>query len=292
MSGRLVIGLGVILQGTALPEQYVLAGLVLVILVSLILLASRVSLKVLRRVFIIVTLFSMLGMGVLAAGWSDTYVRIVQEDDLVEWIAADCLIVGCIIGLIVTVRRSLAGAPLPVGTFLMTGYFIAFGRELEYGGPFFGEKLWFKRSLLVPRAYFDPSYFEKFIRKLEVPRSPETLHAVHLVISGLLILVAALATIHLIRHRKLFLEQLRSLAKMAYGRYFLLGLGGFLSAHLLGKIIHWAQKAEIMRYWPHRYIEEPLEFWGAVGFYFSMLALWIAADREALPEALPAGATS
>lgn len=269
------------LAGRGLDAVWVLALTAAVALAAVGLLKMRISLAGLRKVFVAASIVCFAALTDVAVVRFDLYRQAFQEDCLMEWLAAAFLLAAWVIGAAVVVRGAVRRRPAPLAMFLASGYFIAFWRELEFGGAFFGEKVWHKRNLLIPRAYFDPSHFRQYVHKLEVPRSPETLYAVHLVTSLVLAVLAVVAVTYLLRHRKLLARQLRALPAAAHGRYFLLGLGLYLGAHALGKVINFAKKASPeLRGFAHRLLEEPLEFWAAMALLFSMLALWTASRGE------------
>ena len=263
-----------------------IGGVGVIILAALVVAAAGVILKLrlsfaaLRKIFIIATVVCFAAMAAVALIGLELYSELIREHGITEWLTVDFLLAACVIGVVATARIARRGRPLPIGLFLAYGYFVAFYRELEWGAAFTGgERLWRRRHLINPRAYWDISYFEKFSRKLDVPRFPEALYAVHMITAGLLILLGAIAVVYIIRHRETFLKQMRKLSATVYGRYFLLGLGGYLGAHVIGKIIHWIHEAMHVTGFPHRLVEEPFELAGAMAFFFSMLAMWRAGGR-------------
>ena len=280
MYGCIAASSSLALAGRGLHGVWVLALTAAVGLAAVALLRMRISPAGLRKLFLAASLACFAALAAIAAVSFELYRAIFQEDHLMEWLAADFLLAAWVMGAAVIVRGALRRQPSPLAAFLASGYFLAFWRELEFGGAFFGEKVWHKRNLFIPRAYLDPSYFQQYVGKLQVPRSPETLYAVHLATSLVLVALVAVAAVYLLRHRRLFARQLRGLAGAGHGRYFLLGLGGFLGAHALGKIIHYIKEAVGDEYFAHRLLEEPVEFWAAMAFYFSMLAMWTALRGE------------
>ena len=273
--------------GRGLSAPCVLALIAAVALAAAGMLKMRISITGLRTVFVAASAVCFAALTVVALASFELYRRAFQEDSLMEWLAAGFLLVAWVIGAVAVAGGALRRRPAPLAMFLASGYFIAFWRELEFGGAFFGEKVWHKRNLFVPRAYFDPSYFRQYVQELEVPRSPETLYAVHLVTSIVLAALVAVAGSYLLRHRRLLARRLRGLPAAAHGRYFLLGLGLYLGAHALGKVINYVKKAvPELRGFAHRLLEEPLEFWAAMALLFSMLALWTASRGDAQERAL------
>ena len=268
----------------SIGEVGVLILAALVVAAAVVMLKLHLSFAALRKIFIIASIVCFAAMATVAVVGLDLLSELIREHGIAEWLAVDFLLAACVIGLIATVRAMRLGRPLPVGVFLAYGYFVAFYRESEWGAAFYGgERLWRRRHLINPRAYWDISYFDTFSRKLDNLHPPETLYAVHLITAGLMILLGAIAVAYIIRHRKAFVKQMRKLSATAYGRYFLLGLGGYLGAHVIGKIIHWIHEAMHVTGFPHRLVEEPLELWGAMAFFFSMLALWrVGEDRRSI----------
>ena len=269
------------LAGTGLHAVWVLALIAAVALAAVGMLKMRISLAGLRKVFVAASIVCFVALADVALVRFELYRQAFEEDCVMEWLAAAFLLAAWVIGAVAVAVGAVRRRPAPLAMFLASGYFIAFWRELEFGGAFFGEKVWHKRNLFMPRAYFDPSHFQQYVQKLEVPRSPETLYAVHLVTSLVLAALAVVAVTYLLRHRRLLARQLRALPAAAHGRYFLLGLGLYLGAHVLGKVINYVKKvAPGLRGFAHRLLEEPLEFWAAMALLFSMLALWTASRGE------------
>ena len=265
----------------ALSAPCVVALFAAVALASVVVLKMRISLAGLRKVFVAASIACFAALAAVTFVRFDLYRRAFQEDNLMEWLAAAFLLVAWAIGAVAVAGGAVRRRPAPLAMFLASGYFIAFWRELEFGGAFFGEKVWHKRNLFMPRAYLDPSHFQQYVHRLDVPRSPETLYAVHLVTSLVLAALTAVAVTYLLRHRRLLVRQLRGLRAAAHGRYFLLGLGLYLGAHALGKVINYLKKVVPgLRGFAHRLLEEPIEFWAAMALLFSMLALWKATRGE------------
>jgi hypothetical protein len=269
---------GFLIRETHLGETYVLGLAFVVVMAAWLVARSQISGAALRRVFVALTLAELVGLVALAVTRFHVYQKITEEDHLIEWLSADFLLGAWLIGLVSTIRLARSGRPSPIGLFLTAGYFAAFWRELEWGQPFFGEKCWYSRNLWNLRAYVDPSYFDEFRQKLQMSGRP--LYVCHLVISAIVILIAVFLTIYLIRHRRVFLEELRNLPRSRYGRYFLLGAGMYLFSQLLGAGFRDLLRSSWLADWRHRYgvshrvLDEPLELWGAMCFLFSMIVLW------------------
>lgn len=281
MHVQIPIAMASVLCDESIGGVGVLTLAALVVAAAVVMLKLRLSFAALRKIFIIASIVCFVVMGTVAIIGLELLSELIREHGIAEWLAVDFLLAACVIGVVATVRIARRGRPLPVGLFLAYGYFVAFYRELEWGAAFTGgRRLWRRRHLINPRAYWDISYFEKFSRKLDNLRPPETLYAVHLITAGLLILLGAIAVVYIIRHREIFVKQMRKLPATTYGRYFLLGLGGYLGAHVIGKIIHWIHEAMHVTGFPHRLVEEPLELWGAMAFFFSMLAMWLAVAKS------------
>ncbi len=282
---RVASAIAFVLCQESVGEVCALILAVLVVIAAVVMLKLHLPFATLRKVFIVATIVCFAAMVAVAVIGLELYSNLIREHGPVEWLTVDFLLMACVIGVVATVRIARRGRSMPIGLFLAYGYFVAFYRELEWGAPFTGgERLWRRRHLINPRAYWDISNFEKFSRKLDVPRSPETLYTVHLITVGLLILLGAIAVVYIIRHRHAFIKQLRSLPATVYGRYFLVGLGGYLGAHLIGKIFHCIHEVMKVKRFAHRLLEEPFELWGAMAFFFSMLALWLTAGNDSLEE--------
>ncbi|MDY7009663.1 MAG: hypothetical protein SVV80_02790 [Planctomycetota bacterium] len=274
-----------ILCKESIGEVCVLILASLVAIAAVVILKLHLSFSALRKVFIVATIVCFAAMAAVAVIGLEPYGNLIREHGPVEWLTADFLLAACILAVIATVRAMRSDRPMPVGLFLAYGCFVAFYRELEWGAPFTGgERLWRRRHLVNPRAYWDVSYFEKYSRKLDAQHTPQTLYTVHLITVGVLVLLGAIAVVYIIRQRRTFIEQLRKLPVTVYGRYFLLGLGGYIGAHVVGKIIHWIHETMNVTGFAHRLLEEPFELWGAMAFFFSMLALWSAVGDNSLEE--------
>jgi len=194
----------------------------------------------------------------------------VHEDHLSEWLSAELLLLGAVVGLAALVRGARRGRPAPMAAVLAGGCLLGCCRELEFGRPFFGAKVWYSRNLFRPRAYLDPGYVRAFTRDEPLTGKPLPLYPVHLIFSGVLILCVALAAWYVIRHRRRLARELRRLAGRTYGRYLLLGLGGYVGAQaLIGKVCEWILDFEGLTAWQARYdldrsiVCEPLEAWSA-----------------------------
>ncbi len=271
--------LGLLLRRTELPEAYVWGLLLVVALLMILLVRRRPSQAALRKGFVVFSLVWFAGLGVLAVAQFKVYQRFTREDQFIEWLTADFLLAAAAIGF-VAARRAARRRPAPVTVFLAGGYFCAFLREIEWGEPFYGDKVWYSRHLFFPRAYIDPSYFHEFRSGESIAVSASDLYLAHVVSSAVLIVLAALGGAYLIRHRRGFLDGLRQLPRTSSGRYFALGVGAYCGAQILGKGFEKLLKSQYLIAWRganhvgHRILDEPLELWAAACFLMSVLALW------------------
>ena len=271
--------LGLLLRRTELGEAYVWGLLLVVAVLLILLLGRRLSDAALRKGFVLFSLAWFAGLGVLAAAQFRFYQRLTREDHFIEWLTADFLLTAAVIGF-VAAARAARRRPAPVTVFLAGGYFCAFLREIEWGQPFYGDKVWYSRHLFFPRAYIDPSYFHEFRSGETIAVSAGDLYLAHVTSSTVLIVLAGLAGAYLIRHRRAFLNGLRQLPRTSAGRYFALGVGVYLGAQILGKGFEKLLKSELLINWRranhvgHRILDEPLELWAAACFLMSVLALW------------------
>lgn len=271
--------LGLLLRRTHLGEAYVWGLLLVVALLTILLIRRRPSQAALRKGFVVFSLVWFAGLGVLAVAQFKVYQRFTRENHFIEWLTADFLLAAAVIGF-VAAARAARRRPAPVTVFLAGGYFCAFLREIEWGEPFYGDKVWYSRHLFVPRAYIDPSFFHEFRSGETIPVSAGDLYLAHVVSSAVVIVLAALAGAYLIRNRRGFLNGLRQLPRTSHGRYFALGVGVYVGAQILGKGFEKLLKSEVLINWRranhigHRLLDEPLELWAAACFLMSMLALW------------------
>ena len=270
--------LGFVLRSTKLQEVYVLVFLLLVAVVTSAALHRRLSISALLKAFIAFSVLTFAALIVLAAANFRIFSLICEENHALEWLTAIVLLAAWIIGLALMIRHSAKGRPPPMIVFLTAGYFSTFWRELEWGEPFFGCKLWYSRNLFRLEAYLNPGYFEDFRESLNLPGQPY--YMAHLVISLMFITLASIVLLYLARHRKSFLKELLRLPARPYGRYFLLGFGVFLGSQALG---HFLMRpllagplAELrqVHHVGHRILDEPLEFWASTCFLMSMITLW------------------
>ena len=279
---------GWLLRRTDLGEGYVLALAGLVVLAAAVVAYRRPGLRAIRAAFIALSAACLLVPVIFALVCFRLHQWLCEEDHVIEWLTADFLLAAWLIGLVATVRLSRRGRPSPTTLLLTAGCFVAFWRELEWGQPLFGEKVWYSRNLLRLRAYLSPEYFERFRESLHLSQRP--FYAAHLAISLGLILTAAIVIFYLIRHRRVLLRELRRLGRSEYGRYFLLGVGVYAVSQVMGAAFRHLLRTDWLTTWreqygvSHRVLDEPLELWGALCFLVSMLVLW-KTRRAYLPAA-------
>ena len=284
--------MGLLLRRTDLAEGYVWVLAALTALATVLILRRRPSLRALRKAFLAFTVAWFAGLGALAVADFPLYQALTEEDHFIEWLSADLLLAAAVIGFVLVVRRARQQRPSPMTVFLAAGCLCAALREIEWGAPFFGDKIWYSRNLFRWRAYAEPSYLEEFARDLKIAWNDPYL--VHLVVSGAFMALAIVVIAHLIRHRHVFLAELRQLPRASWGRYFLLGLAVYLGSQAIGKgfekllvcehLIRWRKAHHV----GHRVLDEPLELWAAACLLMSMFALWTTQRPAPAPPAVQA----
>ncbi|MCD4700112.1 MAG: hypothetical protein K8R91_06030 [Phycisphaerae bacterium] len=274
---------GILLRRTRLDEIYVLLSLVCVCIAAWGVLRFRASGRAVRKGFVAFTVAWFAGVIALAVIDFKTFKGYTREEHIIEWLSAEMLLVASVLGLVATIRLARRGEPSPMALFLTSGFSLACVRELEWLRPFFGGKIWYSRNLFRPQAYLDPSYFDRFIKSEGLSQKPLPLYPAHLIFSSVMIVVAVIVVIYLVRHRKRFLEQLRELPRTTYGRYFFLGLAGYVGAQaVVGELFEKLLDIDALAAWRsahgvgHGIATEPVELWSAACLLLSMLMLWSA----------------
>jgi len=270
--------LAVVLRLTAIPEVYVLLSAVLVAAAVIAVLHQKAWMAAVRKVFLCLCVAIVAGM-VLALVAAPRLARDVSgEGHVFEWLSAEMLLAAAILGIVLTVRLALHNRPSPLTMFLSTGYLVAFCRELEWGEPFFGEKVWYSRFLFRPQALFDSAYFAKQARSVGL--SPDYLHTVNIIFTPAIWLVGAVIVWYLIRRRHVFIRELKQLPRTSCGRYFMLGLGIYVGTQILGRLVEYLLLTPMLIDWStanaitNEVFDEPVELLGAMCLAISMVALW------------------
>ena len=268
-----------ILKRTSITEPYVLLIALLVLAATLLLVKYAPSPKLMLRGLAVLSLSSLAGL-VLLGFWDLRVLDLIcEEDHVIEWLTAAFLLAGWVLGLILTIRLIYRKTPSPLVAFLTGGYFWGFWRELEFGRPFFGEKLIYTRNFFRLGAYSGPEYFEQFEKSLG-HQQLRPLFEMHWIAVTVALTCAVLLLVHLYRHRRVFPAELRELPRTAHGLLFLWGLGIYLGSQLAGELFdvllgrgffpHYRQ----MFGFSHRIIAEPLECVASLCFLISIIALW------------------
>jgi len=280
-----------------MAEVYVLLMLVLLVLATWLLLRIGASDRRIGRAFRAASIAYFLS--VIALGLIDfaTLQKLSWEDHVIEWLSVEALFVAGVLAAVVLARRARRGQPCPLSAVLAAGLWLASARELAWGRPFFGRRLWYSRNLFRPQAYLDPAYFRKFRKYEGLAEEAAALYVAHIVFSAVFILAAVVLIVYVLRHRRRFLGQLRGLRARACGRYFLLGVGAYASAQMIGELFEMISESEAARRWHeahavlgHRVVDEPIELWGAACLLISMVTFWRDSFRSAgagAPEAEP-----
>jgi len=284
-----VAAAGLILRDTEIRELYVFVLALLSVGVAGACLSPRLSAAALRRGFIIAAVGFLAVTAIMITFYRNAFARLCSEDNVVEWLTADCLLAAWVFGFILTVRLARRGTPSPMAAFLTTGCFWGFWRELEWGSPFFGGKLIYTRNFFRIKAFYSTAFFEHISRDKGV--STQTLLFIHWAAVLISLAIACLLLTYMIHHRRILREELRQLAKAPCGRYFLWALGVGLAAEALGALFHrlvrWGYLAGSSRAerFPHFVLEEPLELLATAFLVMSVISLWqqCRAGRTAVP---------
>jgi len=273
---------GAVLRVTDLDEVYVLSLALAVVLAVVAALRIKPSARTLVRSLAAAGGASAAALLALAAIHFPSYQRITEEDHLIEWLSALFLLAGWVVGLAAAVRLARRRTPSPLAVFLAAGLFVAFWRELEWGQPFLGDKLWYSRNVFRLRAYVRPDYFERFAATLALPNSPAALRLVHLTFSGMLIVLSLAVLLYLLRHHRAFSRELRALFKAPGGRELLVYAAAGAILYAGSQVLGWCFRHCLnhpLAAWrdaynvSHRIVDEPLEMLGAACFMASAIAM-------------------
>ena len=268
----------VVLKLTGMPEVCVLLSAVLVAAVVMAALHQKAWMAAAPKIFLCLSMVVVAGMALALVAAPDVAHDITREGHVVEWLTADVFLAAAIVGMVLTVRLGLHNTRSPLAVFLTAGYSAAFCRELEWGQPFFGEKLCYSRFLFRPKALIDSGCFASQARSIGL--SPEYLHTVHVIFASTIYLIGAALIWYLLRHRRVFIRQLRQLPRTSYGRFFLLAIGIYVGMEILQHLVQYLLLSPLLVGWSTAHaigsgvFEEPLELVVAMSFLLSMLALW------------------
>lgn len=282
-----VVG-SVFLRRTEFREVYVLLSLVGLVAGVAVLMRLRPSDRVIRRAFVGSSIVYFAAAA--AAGLIDfrALQSLSAEDGPIEWVTAHALLIAWLLAATALLRGVWRGRPGHMAAFLASGLCLAWGRELAWGRPFIGKRIWYSRNLFRPQAYIAPAYFEAFKESEGLAEDPALLYAAHLVLSGLLVVVSVALAIYLFRHRRRFLRDVRDLPRRTYGRYFLMGLGAYGAAQVIGTLARNLLECRALAAWHrahgvlgHRVVDEPIELWAAACFLMSAILLCRGTSRPA-----------
>ena len=263
----------VVLEKTDLGEQWVLLSLAAVAVLVGLSLHRRVRLASHQKFFWTVAALVPVASGVLFAIWPREFYAYCREGHLVEWLTAELLFMGGVVGLAAMVRLIQQRRPLPMTLFLTIFCFLACGREMEWGEAFVGEKIFYTRFLFRPKAYFDPGHFDGLAR--DIGFTVQYLYSSFVVFMLIAIVVLTVLIVYLVRHQKVFLRELRTIPKMPWGQYFLAGCGLYLFAQLASEIVENCFKPQLRAMsLGERFVNEPLELLAAMFFARAMVGLW------------------
>jgi hypothetical protein len=287
---------GWVLKDTEIDELHVLGLVVLTFSLAGLLIAARPSPKALRRYLGLFSAAALLGLVIFGVVDYPSLRRMCSENNVVEWLTAIFLLVGCVLGWILASRLRRERRVSPLVACAAAVLFAGFCREIEWGRPFFGEKLFYSRNIFQIRAYLSPSYFETLSQRK--PLTPEQLLAIHWIATVLLVGLIVVVAVYLVRRRDTFVEELKKLPKTTCGRYLSLGFGLYAASQLLGSNVFdplvsalFASRTQGGRL-SHDVLGEPLECLAALCLMLAIVTLWHAKlGRSAPGEARPVPAT-
>ncbi len=273
-AGWYAIEPGYVLKFTRIGEPLVLAITLGVLAVAAMLLVWR---RPARQLLIGLAVLSVAFLGAIAAIGFRSAVDIeliCKECHLVEWLTAALLMAAWLIGLAGLIgRRWVAGAKT-LAVFLTAGMLAGWVRELEFGKPFFGNKVIYTRNLFRLEAYLNPAYFDEFGRKLG-HETQRPLQVMHWVGAAVIFTFAIAVGSYLYRRRRVLARELKSFFATAAGRYFAVGCGLYIGTQLTGRVF------ELLTNLDNRLVGEPLECVASACFMVCMVSLWHAAARRA-----------
>jgi hypothetical protein len=197
------------------------------------------------------------------------------EGHVIEWLTAHMLLIAFLMGLMAIVRLIQQRRPRTLTLFLTVGYLWGFWREIEWGEPFVGEKVIYSRFVFRPRAYFDPTRFDGLAR--DTGLTEQFLYKCFLIFFVLVVVIAVVLVVYLLRHRRLFLRELKVLHRQPWGWYFFAGCGMYLFAQLASEAVEDLQEAGLITMGINREVlNEPLELIASMLFVRSMAVMWHA----------------
>ena len=272
---------GVVLRRTELAEAYVLLLLLVSLGATWIFLRIRASNRAILKSFAAAGVAFLVVVTALGVMDFRTLQELSWEDGIIEWLTAHALLIAWLLAALILLRELRPGRPSPATAVLATGLFLCWGRELAWGRPFSGQRLWYSRNLFRLKSYLDPAYFQRFRESEALTVDPMTLYWAHLVFSGLFAFLLLALGIYVARHRRRFVRELRERLRRVCGRLFLLGVGCYFVAQLLGRLFKLISQSDAARAWHkahgvlgHRVVDEPIELLGAVAFLLSVVTLW------------------
>jgi hypothetical protein len=276
-----------LLKRTELGEVWVWLLLGCVLGLSVLALRRPPSLKWLRQAFLLIAVAVHSVIILLFLVNTSWYWRILRDHHLVEWLTAHFLFAAALVGFLFLIRQLRLGNAVPLLAFFIAGYFVAFCRELEWGQPFFGQKVWYGRNMFFPHRWFDRGHFEALLQDLGIDQRLSVGEAVaYNAISSIGACIFSLVVAaYLFRHRQMFIEELSQIPRRACGRWFLAGLGLYLVAQIIEHLLGWQQSPLVYQGEQFRKLDEPLELFGAIAFWLSIMT-WnrTGADEASEPE--------
>lgn len=213
--------------------------------------------------------------------------------NFMDWECAAALACATFLAFLAAARLQRQGRPSPVAMFLAVGFTWACLREMHYGGDFLGEKVWWARNLVTPKSYLDVSYFERFRQTHGISTDAHTLYIIHIAATAVILVVSVLLAWYVLRRRSTVRAELRCFCRKLYGQLYILGVGLYIVAKLLGGLLHSMPSWAIFGEGPwqfdqwHTAVEQMVKCWGAVSILFCAVAMWQAARRVGQGGLLP-----
>ena len=270
--------LATVLRKTSLNELLVLASLAAVLAIVIPSLYRKVRAAGHNWVFWGLSAAIVIASGLLFSFRTQTFDTFCGEGHVVEWLTAHLLLIAGVVGIVTMFRLRARRKAFPLTVFLTTGCLVAFCRELQWGEPFFGEKIIYTRYMWRPGAYFNASHFRELAGESEMIQQGITeqfLHGSFLVFMVLIIVVGAVTISYFVRHRKLLAEQSRAFFKAPAGRLFIAGVGLFLAAQLSDEIVEELFEDQLAAMGTSSCVmAEPLELIASMLLVRSMVRLW------------------
>jgi len=219
--------------------------------------------------------------------WPATARNLSRESDIVEWVTSLLMLAASGTALATFVRSRVHKRPSPSAIVLTVGYFLTFAREMEWGEPFFGEKVFYSRYIFRPKAWFDTSRFDKIsdlIRESGHFGSdgllPETLRMLHVLLAGAVIAITVVTAWYVIAHRKQLNRELTVPRRPVWLGYAIASAVIYVLAAVSEAGLEALLATEALTDWASQHsvagmvVAEPLEMLGALCAAIAAVTLW------------------